>query len=45
MRRFILLGGLAWIIGPIIVVLVGAVFFYLYHATGLAVIVTGLIAP
>ncbi len=45
MRRFILLGGLAWIIGPITILIVGAVFFYLYHATGLAVIVTDLLAP
>lgn len=40
-----LLGSLAWIIGPVIAVILGAMLFYLYHATGPAVIVTWLIAP
>lgn len=45
MRRFIYLGGLMWVGGGVLVLLAAAALFYLYHATGLAEIVTSIIVP
>ncbi len=45
MRRFILLGGMVWVGGGLLALLAAALLFYLYHATGLAEIVTAIIVP
>ncbi len=45
MRRFVVLGGLVWVGGGLLAVLAAALVFYLYHATGLAELVTSIIVP
>ncbi len=45
MKRFVYLGGLMWVGGGLLTLLVAALLFYLYHATGLADLVTSVIAP
>ncbi len=45
MRRFVVLGSLMWIGGAALVVIAVALLFYLYHATGLAILVASIILP
>ncbi len=45
MKRFVFLGGLMWVGGGLLALVAAGLLFYLYHATGLAEIVTSLIAP
>ncbi len=45
MRRFVVLGSLMWIGAAALVVIVGVLLFYLYHATGLAILVASIISP
>ncbi len=45
MKRFVYLGGLMWVGGGLLALLLAGLIFSLYHATGLANLVTSMLAP